>query len=580
MRAAILFATLVLAGCQIYRKPLKLVEHCEEFVYTTLSFTPTYAAANGHHHHAGVPMDELLDDYAPQAINRQRTFYKAFRKGLEKLIDRGRLTPGDKADYDIIQNQIDLALLELDRIQSFRHNPTLYAESLGNALFHPVTVEYTNQNVRWFHIIRRLEKVPPFFEIAKMNLVDSPPLWIEVARQENEGNIALVEGEIRARTPADLKDSFERAAGPALAAMRGFNRWLTEELSKRPSDWRLAKDLYEEKFRRTLVTSTTPAALLAEAEAEIERIRTEMFRLAGGRPGQDAGKVIRAELDRVARRHATPETLFSDAARDLEEARAFIRREGLLGLPARDNLKVIETPEHMRGVYAVGGFNPAPPLEPKLGAFYWLTPVPKDWTAERIESKFREDNFYGLKILTIHEAMPGHYVQFEYSNDIQPPARRLLRTVYGNGPYIEGWAVYATAMMIENGYLEKDPGLKLMWLKHLLRVAANTVLDIRLHTMNMSDEEAMSLMMERTFQERHEAEAKLRRAKLTSVQLPTYFAGYREMLRLRDQVKQARGGAFTLRGFHDDLLRLGAVPVPVAGGLLTAPPPPAAAPSK
>jgi hypothetical protein len=133
-----------------------------------------------------------------------------------------------------------------------------------------------------------------------------------------------------------------------------------------------------------------------------------------------------------------------DAQCDLQEARDFVREKGLLKLPPRDNLQVIETPVFMRGMYAVGGFNSAPSLEPQLGAFYWITPIPKSWPRERVESKLREYNFYKLKLLTIHEAIPGHYVQMENANEVEPRSRRLLRSVFGNGPYIEGWAQYRT----------------------------------------------------------------------------------------------------------------------------------------
>src|SRR5262249_48027642 len=157
---------------------------------------------------------------------------------------------------------------------------------------------------------------------------------------------------------------------------------------------------------------------------------------------------------------------------------------------------------------------------------YWITPIPANWPKERIESKLREYNFYGLKLLTLHEALPGHYVQAEVANNVQPPVRRLLRSVYGNGPYVEGWAVYATQMMLDEAYLNHSPELALTFAKHQLRVIANTILDIRLQMLNMPDQEAMDLMEKQTFQEKEEATEKLQRAKLSSCQLPTYFVGY------------------------------------------------------
>jgi len=223
----------------------------------------------------------------------------------------------------------------------------------------------------------------------------------------------------------------------------------------------------------------------------------------------------------------------------------------------------------MRGIYAVGGFNPAPPLQPELGAFYWITPIPKSWPKDRIESKLREYNDFGLQHLTIHEAMPGHYVQLEYANDVQPKSRRLLRNVFGNGPYIEGWAVYAQQLMTDQGYPAPNSlGMRLTWYKQLLRVLANTILDIRLQTMGMTDQQALDLMINDTYQEKEEATAKLQRAQLSSCQLPTYFSGWKGWLQTRDHYQQKQGANFSLKDFHERALKESAVPLPVLDRLL------------
>jgi uncharacterized protein (DUF885 family) len=180
---------------------------------------------------------------------------------------------------------------------------------------------------------------------------------------------------------------------------------------------------------------------------------------------------------------------------------------------------------------------------------------------ERIESKLREYNFYGLKILTIHEAMPGHYVQFAYSDEIEPKWRRILRAVEANGVYAEGWAVYATELMIAEGY-QDTPEMRLTFNKQMLRVVANTILDVKLHTMGMTDQQAMDLMIRDTFQEKEEAQQKLQRAKLSSCQLPTYFVGWRGWDRLRDAYRQKEGSDFRLSEFNERALREGAVPLP------------------
>jgi uncharacterized protein (DUF885 family) len=222
----------------------------------------------------------------------------------------------------------------------------------------------------------------------------------------------------------------------------------------------------------------------------------------------------------------------------------------------------------MRGTYSVGGFNSAPALEPQLGAFYWVTPIPATWPQARIDSKLREYNTSGLTHLTVHEAMPGHYVQGEYANDIEPRSRRLLRMIFGNGAYVEGWAVYTQQLMAEQGYQGDTLGYRLTLAKQMLRVLGNTILDVRLQTKGMTDAQAMDLMIKDTYQETEEATAKLQRAKLSSCQLPTYYAGYTGWIAVRAHAQAKAGSAFSLKQFHEAALREGAVSLPVLDQLL------------
>ena len=252
-----------------------------------------------------------------------------------------------------------------------------------------------------------------------------------------------------------------------VACVSGF---LKNDLAKRhDSDWRLGRAKYEAKFRYVLETDRKPDEILAEAEADLKTVRGRMQALALLlHPKLYPGKPAPKESNRDCRDAGANRGPALDA-RELYRrrqgrsgrSRNFVREKGLLKLPPRDNLQVIETPVFMRGIYAVGGFNAAPALEPKLGAFYWVTPIPETWPRERVESKLREYNFYKLKLLTIHEAMPGHYVQMEYANDVEPRPRRLLRSVFGNGPYIEGWAQYSEQMMLDEGLLDNSPELRL-----------------------------------------------------------------------------------------------------------------------
>jgi uncharacterized protein (DUF885 family) len=533
----------------------------DDLLYGGLALSPVSATQTGYHEHNGVQLDELLDDYSAAGIDNQKKFYEGFQ-GRVNGLNLSSLDKEQQADLEIIKNNLSLSLLELNMIQSYKHNPTLYVELAGNALFTPYVLEYAPKERRYQHIIKRLEKIPTLFEQAKANLMDAPDVWNRVAREENEGTIGLIDKTLREGAPEPQKADYDRAAGPAITALKDFSTYLEKDLSKKISDWRLGKEKYAQKFTYVLATGKTPEQLLAEAEADLKTTRDELEKLA-------APKTPKQALDEVARQHATPETYMDQAKKTLEQATAFVREKGLVTLPMRSNLAVIDTPEFMRGIYAVGGFNPAPPLQPELGAFYWITPIPKNWARDRVESKLREYNNYGLQHLTVHEAMPGHYVQLEYANDVQPKSRRLLRNVLGNGPYVEGWAVYTQQLMTDLGYPDNSPGMRLTWLKQLLRVLANTILDIRLQTMGMTDQQALDLMINDTYQEKEEATAKLQRAQLSSCQLPTYFAGWKGWLAARDHYQQQKGSTFSLRDFHEKALKESAVPLPTLDRLLS-----------
>ncbi len=552
---------LLMGGCTRTQEKPSFSQLATQFVYDTLAMSPVTATATGYHQHDGVPLDELIDNYSEAVLDGQRRYYEGFRIRLRADVRREQLGAQDQADYDILNDRIELALLELNSIQSYKHNPTVYVELIGNALFTQFVVEYAPKELRWKHIIGRLDKVPDVVAEAKRNLVDSPGVWRRVAQEENNGNLDLIDRTLRQAVPEDRRLEFEHSARLAIESLRDFNAYLEDTLARHESDWRLGKERYARKFRYVMGTDRTPDQVLADAEFTLADLRGQIARLA-------APASVKAALDKAAARHATPQTYFDEARRDLAEATAFVRDHKLVRLPERSNLQVIETPEFMRGIYAVGGFNPAPALEPQLGAFYWITPIPAGWPRDRIDSKLREYNFYGLKILTLHEAMPGHYVQFEYANNVEPKARRIVRAVYSSGPYVEGWAVYATQMMVEEGYYKQDAGMQLNYLKQMLRAVANTILDIRLQTMDMTEQEAMKLMIDDTYQEKEEATAKLQRAQLSSCQLPTYFVGWREWLRVRDQYKQAKGASFSLEEFHEKALAQGGVPLRSLAGLL------------
>ncbi|HKS75533.1 MAG TPA: DUF885 domain-containing protein [Terriglobales bacterium] len=559
----------------------------------SLALSPVNASAAGYHKHVDpktgkiLELDGMLDDMSLESAARQRAFYQQWRERFRKEAPPASLDAEDAADWQLIDDQIGLALLEFDKIQSYRHNPTVPVEVIGNALFLPLTQDYAPKEIRVAQVLSRVEQVPRLLNQVKPYLSDPDPVWVSTAIEENEGNIGLIQESIASEIPAGspLKAKYDAVAPPAIAALKDFSQWLQNDLAKRPTkaNFRLGKELYDEKFRLVMETPITPAQLLADAESDLKSVRAEMLQLAlpmheqmypdhgdhADLSGKDReNRIIGEVLQRISDEHPKRDQLQAAVEADLEGIKQFIREKKIVSLSDRDNLKVIPTPPFMRGTFSVAGFHSAPPLEPQAEAEYWVTPIDPKMPEDKAESKLREYNNYTLKWLTIHEALPGHYIQFEHLNNIQPERRRLLRSLFANGAYVEGWAEYIAQVMMDEGFLNNDPKFRLVMRKIRLRLLANTILDIRMQTMGMTDAEAMELMTKDSFQTQAEADGKLQRAKLTSTQLPTYYVGLREWLACRKHYQDAAGKNFDMLKFHDLVLDQGPLPVPVVEKLV------------
>jgi uncharacterized protein (DUF885 family) len=565
----------------------------DQFMKESLALSPTSASAAGYHvHHDAtsgkdIELDALLDDMSLESIAKQRAFYAEWRERFRIETPPSALDAEDAADWQLVDDQVGLNLLEFDRIQSYRHNPTVVVELIGNALFLPLTQTYAPHDLRVGHVLSRVRQIPRLLDQVKPYLADADPIWVSTAVDENAGNVDLIENTLAQEIPAgsSLKAQYDEVAPPAIAALNDFSHWLQNDLAKRPSKltWRLGKELYDQKFKLVMETPVTPEEVLADAERDMKAVRAEMLQIAlplHAKMYPDHGDhadlgvherenlIIGEVLQRISDQHPRRDQLQQTIEADLAGITQFIREKKIVSLSSRDNLKVIPTPPFERGIYSVAGFHSAPPLEPQAEAEYWVTPIDPKMSDAKAESKLREYNDFTLQWLSIHEALPGHYVQFEHLNNIQPERRRLLRSLYANGAYVEGWAEYIAQVMMDEGFLNNDPRFRMVMRKIRLRVISNAILDIKMHTMDMTDQQALDLMTKESFQTQAEAEGKLQRVKLSSTQLPTYYVGIREWFALRQKYQAAAGKSFNLLKFHDLVLDEGPLPVPVVEKLV------------
>jgi hypothetical protein len=578
-----LISTLIIAAPAAAQGKKTFPDLATEFVYTTLEFSPSYATQAGLHQmktadRGTINLNQVLDDFSPGSLRTQRSYYKGFIARLKALPKSG-MDAQTRADLELLQNAADFALFSLDKEHYYSWRPQLYSENLGNALFANISLEYADTATRARDLTMRVEGIPRFVDDAIRNLTASNEIYRNVALESVDGVVDLIKGmgaQFVKGTPSEAR--YATAQANALKSLEKYSSFIKNDLPSKPQrDWRIGKTLFNEKWKYYLQISQSPAQMLRAAEDSMRTTRSEMLRLATPLHAQwfpqhnhsalssrdRLNTVVSEVLARIGSEHTNRDSLVEQATRDAVMLQKFVMDKKLMSVTDFSNLKVIPTPLFMRGIYGVAGAVFAPALQPELNTFYWVTPISKDWTNERAESKLREYNKYKMLTLTIHEAIPGHTVQGYYANLITPDWRRLLRAVFGNTPYIEGWAVYTEHMMEDMGMNGGDPvKAKLTNLKGMLRIYTNAIIDIRLHTMGMAGDSAVAMMINEAFQERPEAEAKLQRAQLDYVQLNSYWAGVSEWTRLRNEAERKEGKNFNLCRYHDTVLLYGPVPVP------------------
>lgn len=538
-----------------------------EYLDLWFRFSPTDGTTLGSH-----TRDAELDDLSAEAIAARLSAFEAYRGRLSTSFDPARLTPALRADLEILENAVDGELLGLRELKPFERNPLVYSSLISDSVYDLLKRDFAPLDTRVKSAIARMRAIPRLLDQARANLRSPPLPQAEVAIRRNKGASSFYESEILEFLRGSSLAEEAAAEGKKTAmALRGYQKWLEEDLLPRATgDWRLGMDLWARKLRHSLNSSLTADEIGARARTEFDRVRAEMLEVARGLwPTYFAGKplpegpdalreTVRAVLGRIADEHSTRDSIVADARKVVEDLRRFIREKGLVPLPEPDRCNLIVMPEFQAGV-STAYLDPAPPLDQSGKSFYAIEPFPSSWSEAEVMSRLREYNSHMLKILSIHEGYPGHYVQLEASN--RYPSR--IRKVLGNGPMIEGWAVYTERMMVEAGFAGGDPRLRLSRLKFYLRAVTNALLDRGLHCEKMTDEAALKLMTEEAFQEENEAKGKLVRAKVTATQLSTYFVGYQEIAALREELERVQGSGFSLPRFHEQFLSQGSPPVRV-----------------
>ena len=546
------------------------------FVNDLPALSPVNATLSGDHR-----QDGTLDQVDSEGRAATVRLYEKHLAALQR-IEWQALSRANQVDADLLLNEIESRLWQLESLQEWAWNPLIYVDMSGSAIYSLMARDFAPLPERLASAASRLEQMPRFLAQARAALQPQrvPKIHAETAVQQNPGLDSIIETMIvphMGTETGEFKFRLQAAIATARNAVAEHQAWLEEELlPKAAGDFRIGAALFDTKLGFTLNSPLSRRDIRTRAENEYVAVRDQMYQVSKelyaeqypftsfpDNPDEAYKQVIiRTALEKAYQQLPEPDGIVTVAKEYLQQATDFVQERNLVTVPD-DPIEIIIMPEFQRGV-TLAYLNPPGPLDEGQKSFYAVAPLPSDWTDEQVNSFLREYNLLSIQDLTIHEAMPGHHLQLSLSN--RYPS--VLRSVLWSGPFVEGWAVYAERLMIDEGYLDNDPLMRLINLKWYLRAVTNAIIDQAIHVDGMSRDAAMKLMIEGGFQEEREAAGKWVRAQLTSTQLSTYFVGYQEHIDMRAAVEHAWADEFTLRRYHDQALSYGSPAVKYVRALM------------
>lgn len=541
-----------------------------EYIRRDVDFQPLLGTRLGDHRHSG-----KLESVSAQSLAALKEFHQQTLSRLEILRKSEReWSLADRVDLDTWINHERRWLWVHEILQPMHTDPRIYNELISDSTFLLISQTTLPRNVALNSVLQRAREVPRIVREAKeILLAPGKPrparVVVETAIRQNLGSIAWYRKGLMDQVGKDgPQDELAAACSQAVVALEDYQVFLNREvLPAATGDWRLGKEKYDQKLAFELESSLGRVEVALAANREFNRVVSEMDvisrklwpTLFSEKPIPDhrsSKKIIKDVLAFISRDTVPVGELVAEAKRASIDLKSFIRERGILDLPHPDRCDILEMPEFQRG-NSVAYLNNAPPLDENARSIYAISPPPSDWDARRVDTFLQEYNRQMMRILTLHEAYPGHYVQLEYANRNSS----IVRKVLSSGVFIEGWAVHMEQVLLDEGFSRDDLRLKLLQLKWYLRAVGNALLDQGMHCDGWTDQKALQFLVDDCFQNEAEAIGKITRAKQTSCQLSTYFVGRMAFHELRQNTQRRLGKQFDLKRYHHAVLELGSVPV-------------------
>lgn len=536
----------------------------ERFLDSLWYYNPEWASNQGYHRY-----DSVL--VIPTAARRRGDIKALVRRGKELATFKPTdLSVNNQTDWRLLQNYVQAGRWQLDTLREWQWNPANY--NLGSSVAEILNGRYWPLDRRLRAISNKISRSAEYYAAAEASIHEPTKEHTELAIRQNEGGLAvfgkvLQDSIAKSGLTAREKEDFKNRIDNTRLSTEEYLRFLKTEVlpAGKFRNFRLGKALFDRKFYYDIQSSYTADQVYENAQqhrAELLRdMKTRATRLYPkyfpGKPlPTDSLATVKQMISRLSEQHATQAGFVAAVKAQIPQLVQFVNDKKLLTQDPTKPLVVRETPLYMRGSGAGASISAPGPYDKAANTYYNVEPLTGQ-PATQAESYLREYNDYTLQILNIHEAIPGHYTQLVYAN--RSPS--LIKSVFGNGAMIEGWAVYAERVMLESGYGGNTDEIWLMWDKWNMRVTLNTILDHEVHVNNISEQAAKALLLRDGFQEEAEATNKWRRATLSQVQLSSYFTGYTEIYDVREELKKTQGTNFDLKSFHETFLSFGSSPV-------------------
>jgi len=522
---------------------------------------PDWATSVGYHKY-----DSLLVVPTDKAREQAVKFAKVHLDSLSRYPE-GTLSDANKIDHHMIKNQMESIQWNLEQLKAYQWDPSSY-NVIGTFAF-ILNEHYAPLTQRLRSFYQKMQNIPAYYKEAEKQLKNPVTELTQLAIDQHLGGVGVIENDFadslkKTNIPAAEQKLMTERAKLSADAIKGYAAFLKAMKNDKPRSFRLGKDFYEAKFKYDIQAEGTAQQTYNSAVERKKYLHREMAKLSRqlwpkyfgtqAMP-KDSLEYIAKVIDTLSSKHVAPGDFQSAIEQEIPKLTAFIRSKDLLTMDPSKPLVVRKEPGYMAGVAGASISSPGP--YDKNGNTYYNVGSLSGWSAEKAESYLREYNNYTLQILCIHEAIPGHYTQLVYANK----APSIIKSVLGNGAMVEGWAVFSEQEMIDAGFGDAAPEMRLMWYKWHLRSVCNTILDYSVHAGSMTKEQAIKMLTKEAFQQQTEADNKWKRVSVSSVQLTSYYTGYKEINTLHEEWKKKQASKYKLKQFNEKFLSYGSAPV-------------------